>query len=230
MPHARRHVQSRVSRLLSRPGQPSNDVEPGLHALALDEERDALLYVPAGYRPDHPLPFVLSLHGAGGSHTSGLYPLHDLADEAGLILLSPASRGRTWDMILGRFGPDIAFTDRALGAAFDQCAIDPARMAIAGFSDGASYALSVGIANGDLFPRVMAFSPGFIAPAGQLGEPGVYISHGTHDAVLPIDRTSRRIVPDLTDAGYEVTYREFDGGHTVPHEVAREGVSWFLAG
>ena len=79
-------------RLLARPGQPTETASPGLHALGLDRDRDALLLVPAGYRADQPAPFVLSLHGAGGDATSGLYPLRDLADEAGLILLSPASR------------------------------------------------------------------------------------------------------------------------------------------
>jgi predicted esterase len=196
----------------------------------LDQDRDAILYVPTGYRPEQPAPFVLSLHGAGGNQTSGLFPLQALADEAGLLLLSPASRGRTWDVILGAFGPDIDFIDRALTAAFARCAIDPTRMAVAGFSDGASYALSIGIANGDLFPNVIAFSPGFAAPGREHGEPRFFVSHGTRDAVLPIDRTSRRVVPQLEKVGYDVEYREFDGPHTVPPEIAREAVDWFLAG
>lgn len=83
------------ARLLARPGQPRADITPGLHHLGLDGDRDALLYVPTGYRPAQPAPVVLSLHGAGGVEASGLYPLRDLADAAGLILLSPASRGRT---------------------------------------------------------------------------------------------------------------------------------------
>ncbi|HKG24509.1 MAG TPA: hypothetical protein VKB09_02625, partial [Thermomicrobiales bacterium] len=171
---------------------------------------------------------VLSLHGAGGNAEFGFYPLRDLADAAGLVLLSPASRGRTWDVILGGYGPDVAFIDQALAAAFDRCAIDPARMGIAGFSDGASYALSLGITNGDLFPAVMAFSPGFAAPAGQEGRPRFFVSHGTQDEVLPIVYTSRQIVPQLELAGYDVLYREFDGPHTVPPEIAHEALDWFL--
>jgi phospholipase/carboxylesterase len=229
MPSVGRGGQRGDARLEARPGQPSDGVSPGLHRLGLDDERDALLYVPASYRPGRPAPFVLSLHGAGGNERSGLYPLHDLADEAGLILLAPASRGRTWDVLLGGFGPDIAFLDQALAVAFARCAVDPARTGVAGFSDGGSYALSIGMANGDLFPRVVAFSPGFAAPAGQRGAPSFFVSHGTQDTVLPIDRTSRQVVPRLRDAGYEVRYREFDGGHTVPPEIARAGLSWFLA-
>ena len=216
-------------RLQARPGHPTETASPGLHALNLDPGRDALLYVPTGYRPEQLAPFVLSLHGAGGDESSGLYPLRDLADEAGLVLLSPASRRQTWDVIRGGYGPDVAFIDRALAAVFARCAVDPDRLAVGGFSDGASYALSLGLTNGDLLNHVLAFSPGFMAPAAQRGEPRIFISHGAKDQVLAIDRTSRRIVPQLVRAGYDVLYREFDGPHTVPPEIAREGLDWFVS-
>jgi predicted esterase len=35
------------------------------------------------------------------------------------------------------------------------------------------------------------------------------VTHGDHDAVLPIDRCSRRLVRRLREAGYGVIYREF---------------------
>lgn len=226
----RRVSDSGEGRLLARPGTPTQRIDPGMHPLGLGDDRDAALYIPEGYQPEQPAPFVLSLHGAGGNELSGLYPLQVLADEFGFILLSPVSRGRTWDVILGGFGPDIAFLDRALAATFERCAVDPARLAVSGFSDGASYALSIGITNGDLFPNILAFSPGFAAPGPQQGEPRIFVSHGTRDEVLRIDYTSRRVVPVLQDAGYEVRYREFNGPHTVPDEIAREAVEWFLAG
>jgi phospholipase/carboxylesterase len=52
------------------------------------------------------------------------------------------------------------------------------------------------------------------------------VSHGTGDQVLPIDRCSRRLVPALQDDGYDVTYREFDGGHEVPRGMRRRAVTW----
>lgn len=224
----RRRGRSGEGRLHTRLGRPTHSLSPGLHRPGLDDKRDAALYVPESYRPDRPAPFVLSLHGAGGNELAGLLPLHDLADETGIVLLSPASRGRTWDVILRGFGPDVAYIDEALAWTFDRCAIDSARMAVSGFSDGASYALSLGITNGDLFPHVMAFSPGFMAPSGQEGTPRIFVSHGTSDAVLSIDRTSRRVVPNLKDAGYDVEYVEFNGGHIVPATIARQGMEWFL--
>jgi phospholipase/carboxylesterase len=93
---------------------------------------------------------------------------------------------------------------------------------------GASYALSLGLTNGDLFKRVIAFSPGFMAPAEQRGKSPIFISHGKSDKVLPIDKCSRRIVPQLQRAGYAVRYREFDGSHILPDEISQEAVGWWL--
>ena len=88
--------------------------------------------------------------------------------------------------------------------------------------------LTLGIGNGDLFTHVLAFSPGFMSPVEQVGRPRVFVSHGVRDDVLPIDRCGRRLVAALTRTGYAVTYREFDGPHTVPPEIAEESVEWFL--
>jgi phospholipase/carboxylesterase len=218
-------------RLLSRPLRVSAERAPvGLHAPGTEAgPAEGYLYVPAGYREQTPTPLVLLLHGAGEDARDGLAQLRGQADEAGLILLVLGSRGPTWDLILNRarYGPDIAAIDRALGHAFSRCAVDPARVGVGGYSDGASYALALGLANGDLFSHVLAFSPGFLAPTDQTGSPRIFVSHGTRDRWLPIDTCSRRIVPRLKRTGYDVRYREFEGGHVVPPTVAREAASWF---
>jgi poly(3-hydroxybutyrate) depolymerase len=218
---------ARRGRLEARPAPPTNNAPTGIHPLGLAATRDALLYVPPGYDTERPAPLMLMLHGAGGTADGGFAPVLPLADAANMVVLSPASRGRTWDVILGGYGPDVQFIDEALAQTFRQVAVDPARIAIAGFSDGASYALSLGLTNGDLFSHIIAFAPGFMVLAAQEGMPPIYITHGTHDAVLPIERCSRRIVPQLEQAGYAVRYIEFDGGHTVPPDLAREAVAWF---
>jgi predicted esterase len=192
--------------------------------------RGALLYVPVSYDLAQPAPLAVMLHGAGGSAARGLGLLRAQADAVGLILLAPASRRQTWDAIGGQFGPDAAAIDRALAHVFERFAVNPDRVAVGGFSDGASYALSLGITNGDLFGHILAFSPGFTAHASRHGRPRIFVSHGTRDATLPIAACSRRIVPALRHAGYDVTYQEFDGPHTVPSPVAEEAVDWFLGG
>jgi predicted esterase len=218
-------------RLRARPhGVTGKPVAPGLAALGLGSEgRDGQLYVPSGYNIGRVYPLVLMLHGAGGSGRGALTPFLGAADAAGLILVAPDSRGTTWDFIRGPYGPDVAFIDRALGDVFARCAVDPARMAIEGFSDGASYALSLGLTNGDLFGRVVAFSPCIVAPAAEVGRPRIFLSHGTADQVLPIEGCGRRVVAQLRARGYEVEYREFDGPHTVPADIARAASDWLAA-
>ncbi|HYN98923.1 MAG TPA: phospholipase, partial [Actinomycetota bacterium] len=205
-----------------------NPLGPGLHQLGLETGRDGLLYVPAGYRPDRPAPLVVMLHGASGDARGGIDPFLALADEAGLLLLAPDSRRATWDVILGDFGPDVQFIDRALRHVFERYLVDPDHIAIEGFSDGASYALSLGLTNGDLFDSIIAFSPGFLAPGDLTGSPEVFISHGVNDEVLPISRTSRRIVPSL-ERRYDLQYEEFDGPHVVPADMAQMAVRRFLS-
>lgn len=217
-------------RLVARPTQVGHSSPPGLQPLGIVTQRDVMLYVPPQYRPEQPAPLALMLHGAGGDAAGSLGLLQSFADDRGLILVGPASRGPTWDVIRGGYGADISVIDRALDQVFRAYAVDPQRLAIGGFSDGASYALSVGITNGDLFSHVIAFSPGFMAPADQQGQPKLFISHGTRDTVLPIDRCSRRIVPQVQRDGYDVRYREFDGPHTVPPDIARAAVDWYLQG
>ena len=195
-------------------------------ALALGPARDTLLYVPHGLQPGQQAPLILLLHGAGGEAAGGLSLLLPLADTDQVLLAAPSSRGSTWDGIRSGYGPDVEVINRALARIFELVSVDPHRIAIGGFSDGASYALGLGLANGDLFSKVIAFSPGFLPPGPRVGKPAIFVSHGDEDRVLPIDRTSRRLVPALEKDGYDVSYREFKGPHTVPVGIAREAIDW----
>ncbi len=190
---------------------------------------EALVYSPNGNSPGRPSPLSVVLHGAGGSAEDGLALFRSLADQAGLILLAPQSSGRTWDLLLDGYGPDVALLDEALDQVFGRYTVDPAHLAVAGFSDGASYALSMGALNGELFTHVIAFSPGFwVQGQSPAARPTFFVTHGTDDPVLPIASTSRRLVPALERAGYEVSYHEFPGGHVVPGDLAAEALMWFL--
>ena len=201
---------------LSRIAEARGDLgRPGRHEVSSGRHGRALLTVPDAAARG-PVPLVLVLHGAGGDAESGMRVLGEAADAAGVAVLAPASRRRTWDVVSGGFGPDVAAIDALLRRVSGAVPVDATRTAIAGFSDGASYALSLGLTNGDRFARIIAFSPGFAAPGERRGRPPVFVSHGRQDRVLPIDRTSRQLVPALRRAGHTVTYREFGGGHTVP--------------
>ncbi|MGI4829837.1 MAG: alpha/beta hydrolase [Janthinobacterium lividum] len=212
--------------LTARPAPPTEPAEPGLHPLELAEGlRDGRLYIPPGVN-DEPKPLIVLLHGAGGDGSSMLRLMGKAASNC--VLLAPDARTHTWDFLNEAREPDVPFLDRALAHTFKRCRIDPSRIAIAGFSDGASYALTLGLANGDLFTHVIAFSPGFMGPPRFQGSPRIFLSHGTADEVLPIDLCSRRIVPQLKTRHYDLTYREFPGPHTVPDFIQTEAMHWLL--
>jgi phospholipase/carboxylesterase len=187
------------------------------------------LYVPASYDARRASPLIVMLHGAGGAPEGIMEVMRPHADRIGAIVFAPKSIGGTWDSIQSALGPDVERLDDALGDVFSRYVIDPKRIAVSGFSDGASYALTLGVANGDLFTYILAFSPGFLHAPSQNGTPRVYVSHGMDDRVLPIDRCSRVLVPRLQSAGYTVIYREFDGPHTVPPDVVTEAFDWLAS-
>lgn len=200
---------------------------PGVHPLELGARRDGVLFVPKSYSAGKPVPLIVAFHGAGGDAQQGLDILQTVAEERGVLLLSIDSRGPSWDVIRGGLGPDVAFVDAALAKVFSAYRVDPAHVAVAGFSDGASYALTLGLSNGGLFTHVLAFSPGFAAPLAVRGKPRIYISHGTRDAVLPIAGCGRRLARVLGQ-DYDVTYDEFDGPHTVPRAQLQAAMKLFL--
>ncbi len=218
------------ARISARPGTPTQTVGPGIVRLGSGEVGDGYLYVPQSYRADTAAPLVLGLHGAGGNYTAQFDLMGNAAEAHGMLLVGVNSTESTWDGISGRFGPDIGRINTALERAFARCRVDPARVVIEGFSDGASYALGVGVANGALFRRIVAFSPGFIAESASApeGKPEVFISHGLSDQILPIVTSSRVIVPAMRNAGYQVTYTEFDGGHGVPASIRDDAVAWMI--
>lgn len=204
--------------------------------------RGGVLHVPPSAE-DRAVPLVVLFHGAGGNGTGILEWLQSLCDTTRAAVLAPDSIGRTWDAVLVEqdvfdvlsgtqhvrgFGPDVAALNDTLTGVFANVAIDPNRVVAAGFSDGATYALSLGLANGELFRRIIAFSPGFIVEAERRGRPEIFITHGRRDRILPIDRCSRRIVPQLKAASYAVMYREFDSGHELPETITQEAIDWSI--
>jgi len=212
--------------LIARPGQTIFLPALGTSDVGLGAVRDGLRFVPSTYRAGESLPLLVTLHGSGSNAYAGLQRYLAFAESARVVLLSPDSRGNTWDRAFGGFGADSRFIDNALSDTFLRCAIDRLRIGICGFSDGASYALSLGRTNGDLFRQMMAFSPGFMAPNVDRGKPNAFVSHGTRDQVLSFDRTKTVFVPRLREAGYPTTFREFDGTHQIPTDVFAEAVVW----
>lgn len=211
--------------LESRPGVPTRTVTPGLYGLGLDSARDAQLFVPAVYEPSRAIPLVVLLHGAGQHSNEWANSLNviNLLDEFGVAMLAPSSRGLTWYPN----GPDVDVIDEALSRTFDRLNVDANHVALGGFSDGASVGLSLGLANGDLFPQLLGFSPGYLQVARTRGTPRIFVAHGQDDRVLSYNNAVS-MVDGLRGQGYDVEFAGFEGGHVIRLSILRQSMEWFL--
>lgn len=208
-------------------------------------------YIPSSVRPGQPAPLLVLLHGARGEGANMVDRFQDEAERRGVILLAPSSGGPTWDTLLhfnpyyGKFAPlnvippnnppmafddDVKRVDDAITLLVRYVAVDRERIGLLGFSDGASYALALGLQNPQLFRSVIALSPGIALPTWSKGPQRVLVAHGTRDRVLPFIISKRDIVPGLKRNGHDVTFRRFDSGHTIPADVAARAVDFFLGG
>jgi polyhydroxybutyrate depolymerase len=152
------------------------------------------VHVPAGYRPDRPVPAVLLLHGNGGS-AADLDEVTGLGDRRGFLAVYPqglaVGAGRPFWAAAGRVEAgvdDLRFTADLLDDLQGRLCVDPARVAAAGFSAGGGVAARMAC---DLAGRVASVA---VISGALYTEPGecrpsrpvpVLAVHGTADAVVP---------------------------------------------
>jgi phospholipase/carboxylesterase len=214
------------SRITARPQAVTASLAPGYYPLNVDPAHDAVLFVPTT-AASASIPLIVMLHGAGGT-VGAVQQVYDLGEKYGIAVLAPKSLGATWDLASGAgFAQDVVSINKALQSTFQKINVDAAHIALVGFSDGASYALSLGLPNGDLFTHVIAFSPGFMAAPARKGKPSFFLAHGKDDSVLPIENTQSNIVPYLRGLGYTVRFDSFEGGHHIDANEGDLAMKWF---
>lgn len=192
-----------------------------------DDGRDGVLFVPKSYRDTVPAPLLVMLHGFGG-WADEMKSTFALAEEFGVVVIAPESREVTWGKASPGFDDDVRYIGAAYRKVTAAVNIDPERVALGGRSDGAGYALSMGLAYGDIFNHLIVLSGGVMTPIRRKGKPKIFLAHGINDKQMPIELSARRFASTLRDEGYEVTYREYDGGHGTPPAIAREAFVWFV--
>ncbi|MGN5476140.1 alpha/beta hydrolase [Cupriavidus basilensis] len=207
----------------------SAPLPPGRHRLGLADDRDAVMFVPEGLDADVPAPLLVMFHGAGGFPEKVLPFIEPHAEHHKFLVLAPHSMFPTWDIVIGGNGPDLERLHHALAAVTSRYRVRRDQLAFAGFSDGASYALSIGITNGDIASHVIAFSGGFMSVFVQEGTPKVFIAHGLADEQLPVQSSGRNNAARLKAAGYDVEYVEFDGPHVIQPDIVGQAIRFFLA-
>ena len=149
------------------------------------------------------------------------------------MVLAPTSRDRTWSLM----GEDVDADglQRMVDAVAERYAVDRARVLLTGMSDGATYALMLGLREGmpftHLAPACGVLHPMLLAGAGieRARDMPVYMVHGALDWMFPVDyaRLGRQA---LESAGARVVYREIaDLSHTYPRDENPAILDWLMA-
>ncbi|RJX33236.1 MAG: esterase [Oxalobacter sp.] len=201
---------------------------PGRHHLEVAAERDTLLVVPEGLYAHTPVPLLVLFHGASGHPSQMLHFFENYAHEHRFLLMTPQSTMVTWDLSLAGHGPDLDRLEKALMKVATHFTLLPEKLGLAGFSDGASYALSVALSNGDWVSHAMVLSGGYMNVYKPTGKPMVFIAHSPEDEQLPIDTSGRKHAKILKDSGYDVAYHEFSGHHAIYPAVVEKAMAFFL--
>lgn len=224
--------------LAARPPGSAAGLPSGKTALS----NDAVAYVPASVAAG-PVPLVVLLHGAGGRSERFLDRFVAEADRGGFMLLALQSKAATWDLVprndrgggplamksgpVMRYGADVGRIDAVLAELYAKARVDARRSVLLGFSDGASYALSLGLANPQLFAAIIALSPGFVTiPAKVAPSQRIYIAHGRRDQVLPFQVAQKDIAGLLLANGLKPQFRPFEGDHRIDDEALTEGLAY----
>ncbi len=192
------------------------------------------LLLPESIDPARTYPLLTVLHGAGRQDELLLRAYRDEPAARGAVFLIPRSAQPTWDLLVGGARHDLDFLEHAYAEIYRRVPVDHARQALIGYSDGASYALAVGLSNPRLFAAVMGWAAGFVVFDSAGVEPTdprprILLEHGTHDAVFPFEHVALRNCEILRRLGYEVTFRVDEGGiHWPSREFQTAALDWFL--
>jgi phospholipase/carboxylesterase len=133
--------------------------------------------------------------------------------------------------------PGLATADRRVRALLDELAMTGRyprdRQMLAGFSQGGMIAADIAFTTDEPIEALVLLSTTFVNEsawrAGMARRRGlpVFIAHGRRDDILPCD-AAERLQQAMRDAGLQVTWFPFDGGHEMPAEVVT-ALNAFLA-
>jgi phospholipase/carboxylesterase len=192
-------------------------------------------------------PLLLLLHGIG-SNEDDLFGLAPYLDERFMIVSARAPLV----MGPGSFAWfNIEFTNAGIVADLKQAEqshalllrfidelvetydVDPPRVFLMGFSQGAMMSLTALLARPEKVAAVVAMSGRFPSqvktPTPEaLRDKPVFVSHGIYDPMLPVE-SGRETREKLEALEVALTYREYPMGHEVSMESLRDTTAWLSA-
>lgn len=195
-------------------------------------------FVPAQSDIGGPSPVVIVLHGRGADERDLLPVARQLPDElAALSLRAPEALmgGYTWYEIdtsggglhqsqpeADGFRRSLDLVSEAVAAAPDRYDIDPDRVGLLGFSQGAIMTFSLLLEQPDRYDWIsahhgyLAETHADLAPGGLRGTP-VFIGAGTADQLIPASR-AETAAERFRSLGCAVTFETYPVGHGIDQQ------------
>lgn len=201
------------------------------------------LRTPSKVEPDKTYPALFVMHGMGSNEQNMLSLVDGLEDVFYIFSIrGPLSQppGFAYFTIQGYGKPHREAFDQGINQlkafidyASERYPINPDRIYLLGFSQGAIVSMTLGLTLGNRIKGVVALSgyiPGFvkeeykIEPVEQLS---LFISHGEYDNVLPYEWgvESKEFFQGLKS---NVAFQAYPEGHTVSIENQRDFTKWIL--
>jgi len=184
------------------------------------------LYVPEAYNEGRAWPLIVALHGGYSHGRDFLWTWLREARSRGYFLLSPTSTGRTWS--IGLIEPDAQPLLKSLDILKSEYRIDLSRILLTGMSDGATFALGMGLREAMPFSAIAPVS-GVLPPVdlSQARGKRIYWVHGEQDWMFPVGRAVHAC-RQLKDAGADVALTVVhDLSHAYPREQNSGILRWF---
>jgi phospholipase/carboxylesterase len=201
------------------------------------EQREgrAVLLTPEVIDPDRRYPLITVFHGAGRHEEHFVKACRGEPERCDALFLIPRSIGPTWDLIADRGEVDLEFLEYAWDLIYRRYPVDRERQVLVGYSDGASYALSMALSNPGFFDAALCWAAGFVVvDRSAIPHPGskarLYLEYGTHDPLFSFEQIAVPMRDNLRKAGYDVTFSVDEGGRHWPSGTfQREALDWYFS-
>jgi phospholipase/carboxylesterase len=204
-----------------------------------------LTLFPDHYEAGEAYPMIICLHGRGADmrDLAGLAPaidprgyLYVCPNAPVTISIGPGYTGQAWYEPAGSPSPAamehaLAALDSLVHEVFAAYQVTPGQALLLGFSQGGAMTYRYGMLQPEMFAGLAILSGALRHPEALLPhlpvtrDQRLFIVHGTHDAVLPVD-LSREAVTFLTAQGYQPLYREYSMGHEITLDVLHDLTPW----
>jgi phospholipase/carboxylesterase len=196
--------------------------------------------VPEAAAEGQPWPAVVMVHGWLGNEN--VMSIFERTVPAGVVLVYPRAPITVKPDSYGwftlddpaTFAPGLNALEAFIRALPDAYPVDPARVVLMGFSQGAAMCLSLLLKQPELATGVAGLA-GFLpqqaqawAAPGRLAGKRVLLSHGTEDETVPV-AWAKAAVERLRFAGAEVRYEEYPVGHKLNAQGMKDLKAWMAS-